>query len=48
MPFNLDQYRGVVGAFNSHLHWKNINNNISVRKLDVLPTASTFLSTSNF
>ena len=43
MPFNLGQYRGAVGAFNSGLHCKNIYNNISIRKLDVLPIASAFL-----
>ena len=44
MPVDLDQYRGTVGAFNSRLHRKNIYNNISIRKLDVLPIASAFLS----
>ena len=44
MPVNLDQYRGAVGAFNSHLHSKNIYISISIRMLDVLPIASAFLS----
>ena len=44
MPDNLDQYRGVVGVFNSRLHCKNIYNNISIRKLDVLPIPTVFLS----
>ena len=44
MPVNLDQYRGVVGAFKSHLHSKNIYISISIRMLDVLPIASAFLS----
>ena len=38
------QYRGVVGAFNSCLHCKNIYSNISIRKLDVLLIANAFLS----
>ena len=44
MPVNLDQYRAVVGAFNSCLHSKNIYIKISIRMLDVLPIASAFLS----
>ena len=44
MPVNLDQYRRAVGAFNSRLHCKNVYNNNSIRKLDVLPTAGAFLS----
>ena len=44
MPVNLDQYRGVVGAFNSCLYSKYIYINISLRMLDVLPIASAFLS----
>ena len=44
MPVNPDLYRGAVGAFNSGLHCKNIYNNISIRKVDVLPIASAFLS----
>ena len=44
MPVNLDQYRGAVGAFNSRLHCKNIYVNNSIRKLDVLPIATAFLS----
>ena len=44
MPVNLDQYRGAVGVFNSPLHCKNIYINISIRKSDVLPIASAFLS----
>ena len=44
MPVNLDQYRGTVGAFNSRFHCKNIYINISIRMLDVLPIANTFLS----
>ena len=44
MPVNLDQYRGAVGAFNSRLHCKNIYNNFSIRKIDVLPIASAFVS----
>ena len=44
MPVNLDQYRGAIGAFNSRLHCKNIYINISIRKLDMLPFASAFLS----
>ena len=44
MPVNRDQYRGVVGAFNSPLHSKNIYINISIRMLDMLPIASAFLS----
>ena len=44
MPVNLNQYRRTVGAFNSRLHCKNIYNNNSIRKLDVLPTAGAFLS----
>ena len=43
MPVNLDQYRGVVGAFDSCLHCKNIYSNISIRKLDVLLIAGAFL-----
>ena len=34
----------AVGAFNSRLHCKNIYINISIRKLDVLPIVSAFLS----
>ena len=44
MSVNLDLYRGAVGAFNSRLCCKNIYNNISIRKLDVLPIANAFLS----
>ena len=44
MPVYPDQYRGVVGAFNSCLHCKNIDSNISVRKLEVLLIVSAFLS----
>ena len=44
MPVNLDQYREAVGAFNSHLHCKNIYINISIRNLGMLPVASVFLS----
>ena len=44
MPVNLDQYRGEVWAFNSRLHCKNIYNNISIGKFDVLPIASAFPS----
>ena len=44
MPVNLYQYRGAVGTFNSRLHCKNIYDNISIRKLDVLLIASAFLS----
>ena len=43
MPVNLDQYRGMVGAFNGRLHCKNTYINISIT-LYVLPTASSFLS----
>ena len=42
MPVYPDQYRGVVGAFNSCLHCKNIDSNISVRKLEVLLIVSAF------
>ena len=44
MPVNLNQYRGLIGVFNSLLHCRNIYINISVRKLDLLPIASAFLS----
>ena len=44
MPVNLNQYRGLIGVFNSLLHCRNIYINISIRKLDVLPIASAFLS----
>ena len=44
MSVNLDLYRGAVGAFNSRLCCKNIYNNISIRKLGVLPIANVFLS----
>ena len=44
MPVNLDLFRGAVGAFNNLLHCKNIYNNISIRKVDVSPIASAFLS----
>ena len=44
MPVVLDLFRGAVGALNSRLHCKNNYNNISIRKLDVLPIASAFLS----
>ena len=43
MPVNLDQYRGVVEAFASRLHSKNIYINISIKMLDALPIASAFL-----
>ena len=35
---------GAVGDFNSRLHCEYIYNNISIRKLDVLPIASAFFS----
>ena len=44
MTVNLYQYRGVVRTFNSRLRCKNIYDNISFRKLDVLLIASAFLS----
>ena len=44
MALNLDQYRGAVGALNSRLYCKNIYNNISIGKSNVLPIASAFLS----
>ena len=44
MPVNLNQYRRMIGVFNSLLHCRNIYINISIRKLDVLPIASAFLS----
>ena len=43
MSVNLDQYRGVVEAFASRLHSKNICINISIKMLDALPIASAFL-----
>ena len=44
MLVNLNQYRAVVGAFNSRRHCRIFYINISIRRLDVLPTASAYLS----
>ena len=44
MPVNLQQYRGVVGAFNSRFNHSNIQNSVFHRKPNVSSIASAYLA----
>ena len=36
MPVNLQQYRGVVGAFSSRLNYNNIQNTVTVSSTEIV------------
>ena len=44
MPVNLQEYRGAVGAFNSHFNHNNIQNSVFHRKPNVLSIASAYFA----
>ena len=44
MPVNLQQYRGVVGAFNSRFNYNNIQNSVFHRKPNVSSIASAYVA----
>ena len=44
MPFNLQQYRGAVGDFNSGFNHSNIHNSVFNRKPNVLTTAGAYFA----
>ena len=49
MPVNLQQYRGVVGAFNSRFNHNNIQNCVFHRKPNTASIASAYFTiTINF